>query len=65
LKARCPDCKYRFDLDEGEYDDGDYLNCPDCNLELAVELDLAGKIKIKASKEKEFEENDFEEYFEE
>ncbi len=65
LKVRCPDCKYRFEIDENEYDEGDYLNCPDCNLELTVEVDIAGKLKIKTVKEKELDDSEFEDYFEE
>jgi len=65
LKARCPDCKYRFDVEENEYDEGDYLSCPECNLELTVELDAVGKIKLKTAKEKEMDEIDFDDYFDE
>jgi hypothetical protein len=65
LKVKCPDCKYKFDIDNNEYDDGDYLSCPDCNLELAIELDDFGKLKVKTSKEKELDElEEFDEYFE-
>ena len=64
MKVKCPDCKYRFDIEENEYDEGDYLSCPDCNLELAVELGIGGKIKIKTAREKELDEEEFEEFFE-
>ncbi len=63
MKIRCPDCKEKFQIDTNEYDDGDYLNCPECNLEMTVILEK-GKIKLKATREKELdEESEFDEYF--
>ncbi len=67
-KFRCPDCKQSFDLEIEEYDEGDFLNCPECNLELVVEI-KAGKPKLKIAKEKDIDEEDeagsFDEAFEE
>ena len=65
MKVKCPDCNHRFDIEENDYFEGDCLNCPDCNLDLVVEVDLLGKIKIKTVKEKELEEGDFEDFFDE
>lgn len=66
MKVKCPDCKYKFDIDQNEYDDGDYLSCPDCNLELAIELNDFGKLRVKTAKEKELNELDeFDEYYDE
>ena len=64
LKVKCPDCKQRFDFDAGEFDEGDLLNCPECNLEITVILNN-GKLNVQASKEKELEEeSEFDDYFE-
>ncbi len=66
-KFRCPDCKQRFDLEIEEYDEGDFLNCPECNLELVIEL-RKGKPTLKIAKEKDIDEEDetsFDEAFEE
>jgi len=58
VKYRCPDCKVRFDLDTDEYEEGDLLNCPDCNLELVVEVVKGGKFKLRIAKDKEIDENE-------
>jgi Zn finger protein HypA/HybF involved in hydrogenase expression len=65
LKVKCPDCKHRFDIDENEYDEGDYLSCPECNLELTVEVSSGGRLNIKTAKEKEMDNSEFDDYFEE
>jgi len=67
-KFRCPDCKEWFDLEIDEYDEGDYVNCPECNLELVVEL-KSGKPRLKIAREKDIDEEDevgsFDEFYEE
>ena len=67
-KFRCPDCKQRFELNIDEYDEGDYLNCPECNLELVVEFS-GTKPVLKAAKEKDIDDADeagsFDEFYEE
>ena len=63
-KVRCPDCKERFEIELEEFDEGDLLNCPECNLELIVEVN-EGVSKIRISKEKAIEETDFGEFYEE
>lgn len=68
MKVKCPDCKQKFEIDENEYDEGDFLNCPECNLEMTVVLDKGGKIKVKTAKEKDLdseETGEFGEVFEE
>ncbi len=62
MKVKCPDCKQRFNVDMGEFDDGDLLNCPECNLEMTVILD-SGRLNVLATKEKELEDDEFD-YFE-
>lgn len=64
MDVRCPDCKIKFSLAE-ELDDGDILNCPECNLEL-VAVKIKKKIKVKSSKEYFLDEADeFDDAFEE
>ena len=63
-KVRCPDCKEKFEIELEEFDEGDLLNCPECNLELIVEVN-EGLQKIRVSKEKAIEESDFDEFYEE
>jgi len=63
-KVRCPDCKERFEIELEEFDEGDLLNCPACNLELIVEVN-EGQPKIRVSKEKVIDETDFDEFYEE
>ncbi len=68
VKFRCPDCKSRFELTIEDYDQGEYVNCPECNLELVVEL-RGGKPTLKVAKEKDIDEADaagsFDEFYEE
>ena len=64
MKKKCPDCKETFEIDLDDYDEGDYVNCPECNLELVVIVEN-GKLRLKIAKEKEFEEEDYTESFEE
>ena len=63
-KVRCPDCKESFEIGLEEFDEGDLLNCPECNLELVIEV-KEGKQKLRIAKEKELEETDFDEFYEE
>lgn len=66
LKIKCPDCKHRFDIERNEYDAGDFLSCPECNLELTIELNDTGKMRVKTAKEKELEDEEaFDEFYEE
>lgn len=34
--VRCPDCAVEIDLDEDEVEEGEILNCPECEAELEV-----------------------------
>jgi len=56
-KVRCPDCRERFEIDYSEYDEGDVMNCPECNLELNV-VYVGDKPKLKSSKDLYFENDD-------
>ena len=61
METKCPDCKGKFSLDELDYDHGDLLNCPECNLELVVEKGKK-KLIIKSYKEHYLENFDEEDY---
>jgi len=53
MRKICKDCKARFDIDLNDLDEGDYVNCPDCNLEytlIADEKDLTKIILIESKK---------------
>jgi len=63
-KVRCPDCKERFEITLEEFDEGDLMNCPECNLEMVVEVS-EGKPKLRIAKEKAIDETDFDEFYEE
>gem|GEM_PF-2489391 len=36
MKVECPVCGEEFELDTGEYDEGDAMECPQCGAELTV-----------------------------
>ena len=63
-KVMCPDCGERFEIELHEYDEGDLLNCPECNLELVVEV-INGRPGLRSAKEKALDETDFGEFYEE
>ena len=63
-KVRCPDCKERFEIELHEFDEGDLVNCPECNLELIVEVN-EGKAKLRTAREKALDETDFDQFYEE
>lgn len=58
MKKLCPDCATRFEVNLAEYDEGDAITCPDCNLEFTLITDKAGKFKLVESKTLEMEELD-------
>jgi len=55
MKKLCPDCSTRFDVNLDEYDEGDAVTCPECNLEFTVTSNSAGKLNLIESKELEME----------
>ena len=61
-KVRCPDCKDRFELDFHEYDDGDSLACPACNMDLTV-VYVKDRLKLKTSKELFYDTDESDEFF--
>jgi len=60
MRKTCKDCSTRFEVDLDELDEGDYVTCPECNLEytlIADDSDLA-KITLIESKKIEMEEEE-------
>ena len=60
MRKFCKDCKARFDVDLGDLEEGDYVNCPECNLEytiIADEKDLT-KLTLIESKKLEMDEEE-------
>lgn len=55
MKVRCPDCRERFELDQHEYEEGDFLSCPECAIDLVIMV-KKGKLKVVSDKEKFMEE---------
>jgi len=47
MKKTCSDCKARFEINTEEIEEGDFINCPECNLEYAILLDEADPKKLK------------------
>jgi len=63
-KIKCPECEETFSIELDEYDDGDYLACPECNLELVVVLSATGRLSVKPAKEVDLE-NGYDEFYSE
>jgi len=61
MRKVCQDCKARFDVDLNDLDEGDYVNCPECNLEYTLVTDDVDSTKITLIESKKFEMDDVEE----
>ena len=55
MRKTCKDCKARFEVDLSELDEGDYINCPECNLEYTLITDDNDLAKITLIESKKFE----------
>ena len=55
MRKTCKDCKTRFEVDLDELDEGDYINCPECNLEYVLVVDDTDLTKITLIESKQFE----------
>jgi len=55
MKKTCADCKVSFEAKIDELEEGDALNCPECNLEYTIVADKKGKLKLIETKELEME----------
>lgn len=58
MKKLCVDCKARFEVKFDELEEGDSVNCPECNLEYTVVNDTKGKPKLVETKQLEMEDNE-------
>ncbi len=52
----------KFDLDKNEFDEGDFVECPDCGNSLKIKV-IKGKFRLSTPKEAihDFDEVDFDE----
>lgn len=50
MKKLCTDCKARFEIKFDELEEGDSVNCPECNLEYTLIFDKKGKNKLIETK---------------
>jgi uncharacterized protein YbaR (Trm112 family) len=58
MKKLCSDCKARFDVKTEDLEEGDSVNCPECNLEYTIVSDTKGKLKLVETKQLEMEESE-------
>lgn len=63
MRVRCPECRENFELSVNDHDEGDFVECPECSLNLIVEV-REGKFKLVSEKEKFYEEDEFDQYYE-
>jgi DNA-directed RNA polymerase subunit RPC12/RpoP len=61
MKKLCSECKARFEVALDDAEEGDALNCPECNLEYTIIADKKGVLKLIESKTLEMEDEDEEE----
>ncbi len=57
MKKLCTDCKARFEVKFDDLEEGDSINCPECNLEYTMILDKKGKNKLIETKILEMEDD--------
>ena len=60
MDVGCPECSEKFDLDKNEFDEGDFVECPECGTSLKIKV-VKGKFKLSTSKADiyDFDEVDF------
>lgn len=58
IKKLCSDCKAKFEISLEDKEEGDSINCPECNLEYTLIFDKKGKTKLVETKELEMEEEE-------
>jgi len=63
MKVKCPECEQEFDLDIDEYEEGDFVECPECGASLMVKVKY-GRLTLVPETEK-YEEYSLEEYYDE
>lgn len=55
LKLKCPVCKDNVDVDEHQYDEGDFVKCEECSELLTLEV-RKGQFTLVTDQEKKYEE---------
>ena len=65
MEVKCPDCRGKFGVESTEYDHGDLINCPECNLELEVVVKKDSKYSVKKAKDKYLDDHDFVDFYDE
>jgi lysine biosynthesis protein LysW len=58
--VRCPECAVEIDLDEDEVEEGEILNCPECEAELEVVQTHPVHLNVISEDEEEEEEEEAE-----
>ena len=58
VKKICSECRAKFEVNLDEIEEGDAVNCSECNLEYVVVADRKGKLKLIESKEFEMEDSE-------
>ena len=58
MKKTCSDCKTRFEVKLEDIEEGDHVNCPECNLEYTLIYDSNGKEKLVETKVLEMEDDE-------
>jgi len=46
MRKTCRDCKARFEIDLDDLEEGEYVSCPECNLEYTVISDEVDPTKL-------------------
>jgi DNA-directed RNA polymerase subunit RPC12/RpoP len=55
MKKTCKDCKARFDVPIADYEEGDAITCPECNLEYTIIADEKDPAKLTLIESKKLE----------
>jgi DNA-directed RNA polymerase subunit RPC12/RpoP len=61
MKVRCPDCEIKIDVDVNEYEEEDFLDCPECSASLIVKV-RSGRFVLVPEREK-YDDYSLEEYY--
>ena len=65
MRKTCKDCNTRFEVDIDDLEEGEYVNCPECNLEYTVVTDENDPIKLNLMESKTLALEEDDEYFDE
>lgn len=62
MRVKCLNCEEMFDLDTNEYEEGDFVDCPECDETFIIEV-KSGRFMLKLEHEK-YDDYSLEEYYE-